>query len=54
MENLVAPVSLQLQKVASDSLPAKTNDDAKKPALLTGGCRIEGSLDVKKVTFALS
>ncbi|CAA2946627.1 disulfide isomerase-like 5-4 [Olea europaea subsp. europaea] len=49
MENLVAPVSLQLQKVASDSLPAKTNDDAKKPALLTGGCRIEGSLDVKKV-----
>lgn len=49
MEDLVAPISLQSQKVASDSLPAKTKDDAKKPALLTGGCRIEGSTNVKKV-----
>ncbi|CAI9787758.1 unnamed protein product [Fraxinus pennsylvanica] len=49
MEDLVAPISLQLQKVASDSLPAKNKDDAKKPAPLTGGCRIEGNVNVNKV-----
>ncbi|CAI9773448.1 unnamed protein product [Fraxinus pennsylvanica] len=48
MENLVAPISLASQEVASDSQPNKT-DDAKRPAPLTGGCRIEGFVRVKKV-----
>ncbi|KAL2523676.1 Protein disulfide-isomerase 5-3 [Abeliophyllum distichum] len=48
MENLVAPISLALQRIASDSQPNKTND-AKRPAPLTGGCRIEGFARVKKV-----
>ncbi|CAA2934222.1 Protein disulfide-isomerase 5-3 [Olea europaea subsp. europaea] len=48
MENLVAPISLASQEVASDGQPNKT-DDAKKPAPLTGGCRIEGFVRVKKV-----
>lgn len=50
MENLVAPISLASQEVASDGQPNKT-DDAKKPAPLTGGCRIEGFVRVKKVLF---
>ncbi|KAG8365049.1 hypothetical protein BUALT_Bualt18G0062600 [Buddleja alternifolia] len=48
MEDLVAPISLQSQK-ASDSLPAETKDNAKRPAPLSGGCRIEGFVRVKKV-----
>ncbi|KAI3466221.1 hypothetical protein Pfo_022884 [Paulownia fortunei] len=48
MEDLVAPISLQSQR-ASDSLPAETKDDTKRPAPLAGGCRIEGFVRVKKV-----
>ncbi|KAL2476256.1 Protein disulfide-isomerase 5-3 [Abeliophyllum distichum] len=48
MEELVAPISLQSQS-ALDSQPSKLTDDAKRPAPLTGGCRIEGFVRVKKV-----
>lgn len=50
MEDMVAPISLQSQS-ASDSQPSKMTDDAKRPAPLTGGCRIEGFVRVKKVLF---
>ncbi|CAI9784183.1 unnamed protein product [Fraxinus pennsylvanica] len=48
MEDMVAPISLQSQS-ASDSQPSNMTDDAKRPAPLTGGCRIEGFVRVKKV-----
>lgn len=48
MEDMVAPISLQSQS-ASDSLPTEMKDDAKRPAPLAGGCRIEGFVRVKKV-----
>ncbi|KAL3851238.1 hypothetical protein ACJIZ3_013120 [Penstemon smallii] len=48
MEDLVAPISVQSQR-ASDSPPTETKDDTKRPAPLTGGCRIEGFVRVKKV-----
>lgn len=49
MENLVAPISLESHKVALEDKSGKTSDDAKRPAPLTGGCRVEGFVRVKKV-----
>ncbi|KAL7131008.1 hypothetical protein ABFS83_13G170400 [Erythranthe nasuta] len=48
MEDLVAPISVQSLS-ASDSPATEKKDDAKRPAPLAGGCRIEGFVRVKKV-----
>jgi len=45
MENLVAPIPLESQRLALEN----NQDDAKRPAPLVGGCRIEGFVRVKKV-----
>ncbi|KAK3021267.1 hypothetical protein RJ639_047258 [Escallonia herrerae] len=45
MESLVAPISLESRKLALED----KSDDAKRPAPLTGGCRVEGFVRVKKV-----
>ncbi|XP_058219998.1 protein disulfide isomerase-like 5-4 [Rhododendron vialii] len=45
MENLVAPIPLESQRLALENV----QDDAKRPAPLVGGCRIEGFVRVKKV-----
>ncbi|KAK2984814.1 hypothetical protein RJ640_004639 [Escallonia rubra] len=45
MENLVAPISLESRKLALED----KSDDAKRPAPLAGGCRLEGFVRVKKV-----
>ncbi|KAL3508524.1 hypothetical protein ACH5RR_027925 [Cinchona calisaya] len=48
MENLVASVSLESQRLALEDKSNKTKD-AKRPAPLAGGCRVEGFVRVKKV-----
>ncbi|KAI8552761.1 hypothetical protein RHMOL_Rhmol06G0292500 [Rhododendron molle] len=45
MENLVSPIPLESQRLALENV----QDDAKRPAPLVGGCRIEGFVRVKKV-----
>lgn len=45
MENLVASIALESQRLALED----KSDDAKRPAPVTGGCRIEGFVRVKKV-----
>ncbi|XP_019196573.1 PREDICTED: protein disulfide-isomerase 5-3-like isoform X2 [Ipomoea nil] len=47
MEELVAPISLESQRVSSDA-KLQTNG-TKRPAPTSGGCRIEGFVRVKKV-----
>ncbi|KAG5546406.1 hypothetical protein RHGRI_018552 [Rhododendron griersonianum] len=47
MGNLVAPIPLESQRLALENV----QDDAKRPAPLVGGCRIEGFVRVKKVKF---
>ncbi|KAF8409522.1 hypothetical protein HHK36_005599 [Tetracentron sinense] len=49
MENLVAPIPMESQRLALENKPDNTTDNAKRPAPLTGGCRIEGFVRVKKV-----
>lgn len=49
MESLVAPIPLESQRLALENV----QDDAKRPAPLVGGCRIEGFVRVKKVKFHL-
>lgn len=49
MEELVAPISLESQRVASDGKSNKLTNGTKRPAPATGGCRIEGFVRVKKV-----
>ncbi|KAL6999353.1 Protein disulfide-isomerase 5-4 [Sarracenia purpurea var. burkii] len=49
MENLVAPIPLESQQLALEDKNRNVTDDAKRPAPLTGGCRIEGFVRVKKV-----
>ncbi|KAM7504143.1 hypothetical protein LguiB_003047 [Lonicera macranthoides] len=49
MENLVAPISLEPQKLALEDKSGKVADDTKRPAPRAGGCRIEGFVRVKKV-----
>ncbi|XP_031105637.1 protein disulfide isomerase-like 5-4 [Ipomoea triloba] len=49
MEELVAPISLESQRVASDGKSNKLANGTKRPAPATGGCRIEGFVRVKKV-----
>lgn len=47
MEELAASVSLESQKLALEDKSGKVSD--KKPAPVTGGCRVEGFVRVKKV-----
>ncbi|PRQ31652.1 putative thioredoxin-like, endoplasmic reticulum vesicle transporter [Rosa chinensis] len=47
MEALVAPIPLESQKLALGG--NNETENAKRPAPLTGGCRIEGYVRVKKV-----
>nr|GMD51359.1 protein disulfide isomerase-like 5-4 [Ipomoea batatas] len=49
MEELVAPIALESQKVTSDSKSVDVTDGIKRPAPVTGGCRVEGFVRVKKV-----
>ncbi|PQQ08244.1 protein disulfide-isomerase 5-3 [Prunus yedoensis var. nudiflora] len=49
MENLVAPIPVEAQKLALEGKSDNGTDNAKRPAPLTGGCRIEGYVRVKKV-----
>lgn len=49
MEALVAPIPLESQKLSLGDNNGTEN--VKRPAPLTGGCRIEGYVRVKKVTF---
>ncbi|KAK9133511.1 hypothetical protein Scep_013039 [Stephania cephalantha] len=49
MEALVAPLPLESRGLTLDNKSANATDNAKRPAPLTGGCRIEGFVHVKKV-----
>ncbi|KAK1308423.1 Protein disulfide isomerase-like 5-4 [Acorus calamus] len=49
METYIAPVPREHQKVALEDKSNKTQVISKRPAPLTGGCRIEGFVRVKKV-----
>ena len=50
MEGLVAPIPVEgSQKLALEDKHNNTAEAAKRPAPLTGGCRIEGYVRVKKV-----
>ncbi|MCD7450951.1 Protein disulfide-isomerase 5-4 [Datura stramonium] len=49
MEDLVAPIKLESQMITSDNSSAKLATGLKRPAPVTGGCRIEGFVRVKKV-----
>ncbi|XP_062018188.1 protein disulfide-isomerase 5-3-like [Rosa rugosa] len=51
MEALVAPIPLESQKLALGG--NNETENAKRPAPLTGGCRIEGYVRVKKVPGSL-
>ncbi|XP_019194608.1 PREDICTED: protein disulfide isomerase-like 5-4 [Ipomoea nil] len=53
MEELVAPISRESQRVASDGKSNKLTNGTKRPAPATGGCRIEGFVRVKKVPGSL-
>lgn len=49
MEDLVAPIPVESQKLALEGKSQNTTQSVKGPAPLTGGCRIEGYVRVKKV-----
>ncbi|KAF8410697.1 hypothetical protein HHK36_003231 [Tetracentron sinense] len=49
METLVAAIPMESQRLALDNKSDNATDNAKRPAPLTGGCRIEGFVRVKKV-----
>ncbi|PIA31954.1 hypothetical protein AQUCO_04700075v1 [Aquilegia coerulea] len=49
MESLVAPIPKESDKLSIENKNDNTTDNTKRPAPLTGGCRIEGFLRVKKV-----
>ncbi|XP_042504234.1 protein disulfide isomerase-like 5-4 [Macadamia integrifolia] len=49
MESLVSPVALESHKHALEDKSDNKTDNTKRPAPLTGGCRIEGFVRVKKV-----
>ncbi|KAF6137424.1 hypothetical protein GIB67_009900 [Kingdonia uniflora] len=49
MEALVAPVPMESHKLAVGNKSDNATRDSKRPAPLTGGCRIEGFVRVKKV-----
>lgn len=49
MEDLVAPIKLESQMITSDNSSTKLATGMKRPAPVTGGCRIEGFVRVKKV-----
>lgn len=49
MEALVAAIPVESQKPALEGKSANMSQNAKRPAPLTGGCRIEGYVRVKKV-----
>ncbi|KAM7466583.1 hypothetical protein LguiB_014145 [Lonicera macranthoides] len=51
-ENLVAPISLEPQKLALEDISGNVADDKKRPR--GGGCRIDGFVRVKKVPGNLS
>ncbi|KAM3264828.1 hypothetical protein P3L10_001822 [Capsicum annuum] len=48
MEDLIAPIKLESQMNTSDNLFTKMVTGLKRPAPVTGGCRIEGFVRVKK------
>lgn len=50
MEELVAPIPMESQKLALEAKSENKTENGKRPAPLAGGCRIEGYLRVKKVT----
>lgn len=49
MEALVASIPVESQKPALEGKSENMSETAKRPAPLTGGCRIEGYVRVKKV-----
>ncbi|KAM1041420.1 hypothetical protein ACFX13_031347 [Malus domestica] len=53
MEALVAPIPVESDKHSLEDKSDNRGENAKRPAPLTGGCRIEGYVRVKKVIFQL-
>lgn len=49
METLAAPIPAEANKLALENKSDNTTDSTKRPAPVTGGCRIEGFVRVKKV-----
>lgn len=49
MEDLIAPIPVESQKLALEGKVENATQSAKRPAPMTGGCRIEGYVRVKKV-----
>lgn len=49
MEDLVAPIKLESQMITSDNSSTKLATGLRRPAPVTGGCRLEGFIRVKKV-----
>ncbi|KAF3453511.1 hypothetical protein FNV43_RR03951 [Rhamnella rubrinervis] len=49
MEDLIANIPLESQRLALEGKVENATEIAKRPAPLTGGCRIEGYVRVKKV-----
>ncbi|XP_009358122.2 protein disulfide-isomerase 5-3 [Pyrus x bretschneideri] len=49
MEALVAPIPVESEKLSLEDKSDNRGENAKRPAPLTGGCRIEGYVRVKKV-----
>ncbi|XP_068337474.1 protein disulfide-isomerase 5-4-like [Pyrus communis] len=49
MESLVASIPVDSEKLALEGKSDNRGENAKRPAPLTGGCRIEGYVRVKKV-----
>ncbi|KAL6512044.1 hypothetical protein OROGR_021641 [Orobanche gracilis] len=49
MESLVVPIPKESDKLSLENKNDNTTDNTKRPAPMTGGCRIEGFLRVKKV-----
>ena len=50
MEDMVAAIPVDSQKIALEDKSENTTQNAKRPAPSAGGCRIEGYVRVKKVT----
>lgn len=49
MEGLIANIPLESQRLALEGKVENGTEIAKRPAPITGGCRIEGYVRVKKV-----
>lgn len=51
MEEMIAPIPVESQRLAIEGKSDNVTENTKRPAPVTGGCRIEGYVRVKKVSF---